>query len=254
MTRDGCGETKGCLFKPAGCDPMRDCTQSIIFYVSGPNMLMIQLSATSLVPPPPLQYMAVAFSKDLAMGDDYVAECVMSPNANEEFASTEVFLSYNIGKSNDRTSLNSTENQVMIRDVQGEVLDSRLHCQFSLTIIPQMPTKGGRLWNLNHKFYVFGATGSSEADHINVHDLNMDSHFYPLVSGRRINPSVIGEQLYELPKPYKSPPPPPIPLTTTTQTPTVITVTHNNSADRLPYFYVNLYITILIILLSKARL
>src|SRR4051794_8531696 len=67
MTRDGCGETKGCLFKPAGCDPMRDCTQSIIFYVSGPNMLMIQLSATSLVPPPPLQYMAVAFSKDLAM-------------------------------------------------------------------------------------------------------------------------------------------------------------------------------------------
>jgi hypothetical protein len=67
MTRDGCGETKGCLFKPAGCDPMRDCTQSIIFYVSGPNLMMIQLSATSLVPPPPLQYMAVAFSKDLAM-------------------------------------------------------------------------------------------------------------------------------------------------------------------------------------------
>lgn len=26
MTREGCGESKGCLFRPAGCDPMVDCT------------------------------------------------------------------------------------------------------------------------------------------------------------------------------------------------------------------------------------
>lgn len=52
----------------------------------------------------------------------------------------------------------------MIKDVEGQVLNTRLHCQFVLTIIPQMSDKGGRLWNLNHKFYVLGATGTAEAN------------------------------------------------------------------------------------------
>jgi hypothetical protein len=39
----------------------------MIFYVSGQNQLSIQLTATSLVPPPPLQYIAIGFSHDSLM-------------------------------------------------------------------------------------------------------------------------------------------------------------------------------------------
>lgn len=67
MDRLGCGETKGCLFKPAGCDPSLDCTIALIFFVDGPNSLRIEMMAQSLIPPPPLQYIAIAFSNDEAM-------------------------------------------------------------------------------------------------------------------------------------------------------------------------------------------
>uniref|UniRef100_A0AC34GU31 DOMON domain-containing protein n=1 Tax=Panagrolaimus sp. ES5 TaxID=591445 RepID=A0AC34GU31_9BILA len=219
MDRDGCGEIKGCLFKPAGCDPMRDCTIGIIFYVSGQNLLTIQVVATIQLPPPPLQYIAIGFSRDSSMGDDMVSECVLSPTGDEFALEPEVFVSYNIGKSNDRIFLNATEQAALIRNVQGEAVNGRVSCQWSQEIIPQQPSKGGRLWNLNHKYYIMGATGSAQPAGINSHDTAMASHFYPIVSARPINPSVIGKKLYDLPKPYSSPDPPstpPPPPTTTT--------------------------------------
>jgi hypothetical protein len=204
MNRDGCGETKGCLFKPAGCIPSLDCTIGIIFFVSGPNRLTVQLVATSLLPAPPLQYIAVGFSHDAEMGDDYVMECVLSPTASE-FGVVEVFSSYNRGKLNDRTYLNSTEQLILFDGVEGEVVDNRLTCQFVQQIVPQMSSKSGRLWNLNHKYFIIGATGSAQPDEVNAHDTSLGSHFYPIVSARPINPSVIGERLYDLPPPFAEP-------------------------------------------------
>ncbi|KAH7729597.1 Protein Y57G11A.4 [Aphelenchoides avenae] len=204
MNRDGCGETKGCLFKPAGCIPNLDCTMGIIFYVSGANKLTVQLVATSLLPAPQLQYIAIGFSHDPTMGDDFVTECVLSPSATE-FSVAEVFASYNRGKTNDRTYLNSTENALLYEQVEGEVVDGRLTCQFVQTIVPQMSSKHGRLWNLNHKYYILGATGSSQPDEVNVHDTSVGSHFYPIVSARPINPSLIGSQLFDLPPPFPEP-------------------------------------------------
>lgn len=43
-------------------------------------------------------------------GDDYVVECVMSPKGNS-FSDVEVFTSYNEGKSNERTYLNSVSSR-----------------------------------------------------------------------------------------------------------------------------------------------
>uniref|UniRef100_A0A7E4VC55 DOMON domain-containing protein n=1 Tax=Panagrellus redivivus TaxID=6233 RepID=A0A7E4VC55_PANRE len=212
MDREGCGETKGCLFKPAGCDPMRDCTIGIIFYVSGLNLLSIQVVATMLLPPPPLQYIAIGFSQDSSMGDDMITECVISPVADEFSMEPEVFVSYNIGKSNDRTYLNETEQNILIRDVKGEAVNGRISCQWAQQIIPQIPSHGGRLWNLNRKYYVLGATGSAQPDEVNAHDTSMGSHFYPMVSARPINPSVIGEKIYDLPPPYVAPPKPTTPV------------------------------------------
>uniref|UniRef100_A0AC34RIT2 Secreted protein n=1 Tax=Panagrolaimus sp. JU765 TaxID=591449 RepID=A0AC34RIT2_9BILA len=205
MNREGCGETKGCLFKPAGCDPMRDCTIAVIFYVSGPNFLTIQVAALTLLPPPTLQYIAIGFSHDSIMGDDMVTECVLSPTGDEFASEPEVFVSYNIGKSNDRTYLNQTELSSLIKEIKGESINGRISCQWSQQIVPQQSSKGGRLWNLNHKYFILGATGSAQPDEINAHDTSMGSHFYPIVSARPINPSLIGAQLYDLPKPFSMP-------------------------------------------------
>ncbi|KAK0398281.1 hypothetical protein QR680_002512 [Steinernema hermaphroditum] len=233
MSRDGCGETKGCLFKPAGCNPNLDCTIAIVFFVDGPNSLRVQLVATSILPPVPLQYIAIAFSHDAQMGDDAVTECVLGSSGSFGAGEPEVFISHNHGKANDRIYLNQTESGIMIKNIEGGIVDGRLTCQFSQQIIPQMSSKGGQIWPLNHKYFIMGATGSAQPDEVNVHDTNLGSHFYPIVSARPINPSLIGVKLYDLPPRFVEPtttttPEPP----TTPRAPEVL----SSAASLLPSF------------------
>ncbi|KAJ1372137.1 hypothetical protein KIN20_034214 [Parelaphostrongylus tenuis] len=193
MNRDGCGKTKACLFKPAGCDPNLDCTIGLIFYVVGPNQLRIEMVATSLMPPVDQQYIAIAFSNDTIMGDDFVTECVLSKTMGE-FSDwePEIFVSYNHGKSNDRIFLNDDEYRTLISNISSQVVDSRLVCHFTQQIIPQIDRKDGLLIDLDKDFYIFGATGSAQPDEVNAHDTNHGSHFYPIVSSAKINPSQVG--------------------------------------------------------------
>ncbi|CEF70927.1 DOMON domain-containing protein [Strongyloides ratti] len=202
LTRDGCGETKACLFKPPGCDPSLDCTMGAMFTVVGPNQLKVQLVAQSLIPTPSLQYIAIGFSKDATMGDDYVNECVLNTAGNLGETLPEVFTSYNKGKSNDRTYLNETEHNTLFSDIKGEIINGRLACEFTQQIIPQISSKGNRILPLNEKYYILIATGSAQPDEVNVHDTSLSSHFFPIVSARPINPSLIGEATYDLPKPF----------------------------------------------------
>uniref|UniRef100_A0A0N4Z7U5 DOMON domain-containing protein n=1 Tax=Parastrongyloides trichosuri TaxID=131310 RepID=A0A0N4Z7U5_PARTI len=202
LSRDGCGETKACLFKPPGCDPNLDCTMGAMFTVVGPNQLKVQLVAQSLIPTPPLQYIAIGFSKDATMGDDYVNECILNTAGNLGESAPEVFTSYNKGKSNDRTYLNETEHNILFNDIKGEIVNGRLTCEFTQQIIPQISSKGNRILPLNEKYYILIATGSAQPDEVNVHDTSLSSHFFPIVSARPINPSLIGEATYDLPKPF----------------------------------------------------
>uniref|UniRef100_A0A0N5C6L0 DOMON domain-containing protein n=1 Tax=Strongyloides papillosus TaxID=174720 RepID=A0A0N5C6L0_STREA len=202
LTRDGCGETKACLFKPPGCDPSLDCTMGAMFTVVGPNQLKVQLVAQSLIPTPALQYIAIGFSKDATMGDDYVNECVLNTSGNLGETTPEVFTSFNKGKSNDRTYLNETEHNTLFSDIKGEIINGRLTCEFTQQIIPQISSKGNRILPLNEKYYILIATGSAQPDEVNVHDTSLSSHFFPIVSARPINPSLIGEATYDLPKPF----------------------------------------------------
>uniref|UniRef100_A0A1I7ZPR1 DOMON domain-containing protein n=1 Tax=Steinernema glaseri TaxID=37863 RepID=A0A1I7ZPR1_9BILA len=225
MSRAGCGETKGCLFKPAGCNPNLDCTIAIVFFVDAPNSLRVQLVAQSILPPVPLQYIAIAFSHDAQMGDDAVTECVLGSSGSFGAGEPEVFVSYNRGKANDRVYLNQTESGILVKNIEGGIEDGRLTCQFSQQIIPQMSSKGGQIWPLNHKYFIMGATGSAQPDEVNVHDTNLGSHFYPIVSARPINPSLIGEKLYDLPPRFVEP------VTTTTPVPTTRPVREESSAS-----------------------
>ncbi|KHN82578.1 Putative ferric-chelate reductase 1 -like protein [Toxocara canis] len=206
MSRMGCGETKGCLFKPAGCDPALDCTIALIFFVDGPNSLRIEMMAQSLIPPPPLQYIAIGFSNDDSMGDDMVSECVLSTNS--EFAEAEVFLSNNIpnNRGNNRIYLTEEERKTLFHNVTGEVVDGRLYCQFSQQIIAQIDERDRIIRDLDHKYFILGATGSAQPNELNAHDTSRDSLFYPIVSDTAINPSRTGQQQFDLPPHFGAPP------------------------------------------------
>ncbi|KAF7639877.1 DOMON domain-containing protein [Meloidogyne graminicola] len=149
MDRNGCGETKGCLFRPNGCDPMLDCTIAIVFTISGRNQLYIQMTAQSLYPPPSLQYIAIGFSHDKQMGDDFVSECVLSPDGSV-FSDVEVYPSYNLARSsNERTLLSPKE-----------------HSFNSPPIFSPFQNRSNLIWNLDKSFWVMGATGSAQPDGI----------------------------------------------------------------------------------------
>lgn len=201
MDRSDCGHTKGCLFKPTGCDPHIDCTISLMFFVDGPNSLRIQMMAQSLLPPVPLQYIAMAFSKDEKMGDDMVTECILSTES--EYVEPEIFISYNTEKANDRTYLEKEEQKLFFHNISGDVIDGRLYCQYSQQIVPQFDSRGGRIVSLGHKYFIMGATGTAQPDELNAHDTSIGSHFYPIISTRMINPSLVGKTLYDLPRPFK---------------------------------------------------
>ncbi|EYB99388.1 hypothetical protein Y032_0123g1178 [Ancylostoma ceylanicum] len=193
MNREGCGTTKACLFKPAGCDPNLDCTIGLIFFVVGRNKLRVEMVATSLIPAVQQQYIAIAFSHDPIMGEDFVTECVMSDMGQFAGWEPEIFISFNHGKSNDRVFLNDDEHRTLISNVSSQVVDGRLVCQFTQQIIPQIDRKNGLVWNLDKSFFIMGATGSAQPDEVNAHDMNRGSHFYPIVSSAKINPSQLSE-------------------------------------------------------------
>uniref|UniRef100_A0A1I7XJV7 Dihydrolipoyl dehydrogenase, mitochondrial n=1 Tax=Heterorhabditis bacteriophora TaxID=37862 RepID=A0A1I7XJV7_HETBA len=164
MDKNGCGTTKACLLKPAGCDPNLDCTIGIMLYMTGPNQLRIEMVAQTLIPVVQQQYVAVAFSHDPVMGDDAVTECVMSNMGQFAGWEPEIYASFNKGKSNDRVYLNNDEHRTLISNISSEVVDDRLVCHFTQQIVPQIDKKNGLLWNLDKSFYIMGATGSAQPD------------------------------------------------------------------------------------------
>ncbi|XGW27551.1 hypothetical protein V3C99_007840 [Haemonchus contortus] len=199
MNRDGCGTTKACLFKPSGCDPNLDCTIGLIFFVVGPNQLRLEMVATSLIPAVQQQYIAIAFSNDAIMGDDFVTECVLSDMGQFAGWEPEIFVSFNHGKANDRIYLNDDEHNQLITNVSSQVVDGRLVCHFTQQIVPQIDRRNGLIWSLDKPFYIMGATGSAQPDEVNAHDTNRGSHFYPIVSSAKINPSTIGGVKFDQP-------------------------------------------------------
>ncbi|VDO37013.1 unnamed protein product [Haemonchus placei] len=164
LFRDGCGTTKACLFKPSGCDPNLDCTIGLIFFVVGPNQLRMEMVATSLIPAVQQQYIAIAFSNDAIMGDDFVTECVLSDMGQFAGWEPEIFVSFNHGKANDRIYLNDDEHNQLITNVSSQVVDGRLVCQFTQQIVPQIDRRNGLIWSLDKPFYIMGATGSAQPD------------------------------------------------------------------------------------------
>ncbi|CAB3406206.1 unnamed protein product [Caenorhabditis bovis] len=187
--RTDCNVSKMCMFKPRGCNPNLDCTLGVVLETIGPNKLKVQMVAQTIIPPVQQQYVAIAFSHDTIMGDDSVTECVLSDMGQLVGYEPEVFLSYNKGKSNDRVFMNDDEHAIVFTDLRGEVVDGRVACEFVEQIVPQIDNKNGLIWNLNKDYYLMAATGSAQPDEVNAHEMNHESHFFPMTSTSQFNPS-----------------------------------------------------------------
>ncbi|VDN55774.1 unnamed protein product [Dracunculus medinensis] len=174
MDKSKCGHSALCMFQPAGCNPKLDCTLGLILSINdNDTILQIQSVAQKLFPPVALQYIAIGFSKDKIMGDDMVIECILSDQIED--SGPEVFLSHNIGKSNDRIYLDQSERSLYFHNVSSIVIDGRLYCNYSIDIKPQIREKKDRAWDLNDNFYIFGVTGSAQPDDytMNIHHINI---------------------------------------------------------------------------------
>jgi len=75
----GCNVTQGCFGSPQGCISTKNCTYLLSYRTTshGSNgpVINIGLNVTTMIPNNSYQYIAVGFSKDQIMGDDFVLQC-----------------------------------------------------------------------------------------------------------------------------------------------------------------------------------
>jgi len=162
-------------------------------HVDEPGWLRIEMTALA-IHPLTIQYIAVGFSNDRKMGDDAVSECILSDRLG--VVEAEVFVSHNVGTSNSRIDLTTDQHNKLIKDVGGDVIDGRLICRFSQRIMPLIEHR--QIWPLNNAYYLLAATGKAQPDEVNVHDTNVHSHYYPIVSNDKIDPSSLGRAANEI--------------------------------------------------------
>lgn len=186
----GCGATKGCLFKPTGCDPATDCTVAVVFSVTSDNWLDVEMSAQEIQPHVDMQFIAVGFSRDSHMGDDAVTECVLSNNPGVGASEPQVYLSYNKPeKFNTRLDLSDEERKELIKNVVGSSVNGRLNCRFSQQIVATVGKQ--EIWPLNEDYFILAATGPAQPTGVLAHDTNSQSQFFPALSTAAINPAKV---------------------------------------------------------------
>nr|CAD2194501.1 unnamed protein product [Meloidogyne enterolobii] len=74
-----CGKSRACWPYPSGCNSVENC-QAIIRWVFQQNKLLIEIQAKPIINANEPQWMAMAFSDDMSMGNDSVMDCIFIGN------------------------------------------------------------------------------------------------------------------------------------------------------------------------------
>ncbi|KAL7078763.1 hypothetical protein ACQ4LE_002728 [Meloidogyne hapla] len=85
-----CGKSRACWPYPPGCNSVDTC-QAIIRWVFKQNKLLIEIQAKPIINSNEPQWMAMAFSDDMSMGNDSVMDCLFIGNNKPEME-----ISYNL--------------------------------------------------------------------------------------------------------------------------------------------------------------
>lgn len=166
---DGCGSSKGCWAVPPGCrvgsgeanaTRSRQCACAVAWRVGPTGEVALQLHALLddiKRSPWTGRYVAVAYSNDDKMGDDFVVDCVAKPDG-----SVSAHLSFNDLTSNQRLFEAS---KILISNVSGSIVDNQLYCSISLS-------------NVQTKFHQI-----AEKDRFKIFDIHHNSYYLQIAKG-----------------------------------------------------------------------
>ena len=138
----GCGVSKGCFESPKNCSGS-NCEYLVTWKNNGDK---VDFTIEGNTP----GWMAIGFSKDQAMGDDSVAECLWD-SANSKML---VRNSWNSGKGN----IAEQDPTGGLTNMQGSYVNGRLSCSFTRAKVLPLPLKA-TFSDLKFSYYLLVARG-----------------------------------------------------------------------------------------------
>ncbi|TMS34457.1 hypothetical protein L596_002046 [Steinernema carpocapsae] len=151
FSTSGCGQTKGCVLSPQGCQAS-DCSRA--FTYSRVNGSYLEFEIMAKIPYETNGYVAVGFSRDSLMGDDTVTECASFNGAPYQGS-----LSYNPGQYNRRVSLPENQQQQILQTLQSSYENGRVYCKLRQELHPSGNVEPSQVQSLDDSFYILMATG-----------------------------------------------------------------------------------------------
>ncbi|KAI6217193.1 Ferric-chelate reductase 1 [Aphelenchoides besseyi] len=173
----GCGETKGCLFKPQNCIPYIDCSYAFSYVRDSSHLFMELFAALPLHQGDKGGFVAVGFSKDDLMGSDTVTDC--SSLSGRPFVGR---LSFNPGKSNRRVPINEDVHNSMLQTLISHYVNGTLYCKLAQSIRPAPDVKPYHVQPLDIDHWILMASGPTDGEELQIHTLDDTSDRFPFNS------------------------------------------------------------------------
>ncbi|KAI6197580.1 hypothetical protein M3Y94_01241300 [Aphelenchoides besseyi] len=142
----GCGETKGCLFKPQNCIPYIDCSYAFSYVRDSSHLFMELFAALPLHQGDKGGFVAVGFSKDDLMGSD-----------------TDVHNS-------------------MLQTLISHYVNGTLYCKLAQSIRPAPDVKPYHVQPLDIDHWILMASGPTDGEELQIHTLDDTSDRFPFNS------------------------------------------------------------------------
>ncbi|KAI6181922.1 Ferric-chelate reductase 1 [Aphelenchoides besseyi] len=174
----GCGETKGCLFKPQNCIPYNDCSYAFSYVRDSSHVFMELFATLPLYQGEKGGFVAVGFSKDDLMGSDTVTDC--SSFSGRPFVGR---LSFNPGKSNRRVPINEVDvHNSMLQTLISHYANGTLYCKLAQSIHPAPDVKHYHVQPLDIDHWILMASGPTDGEELEIHTLDDTSDRFPFNS------------------------------------------------------------------------
>ncbi|KAK0394774.1 hypothetical protein QR680_000926 [Steinernema hermaphroditum] len=179
FSTSGCGDTKGCVLSPQGCQAS-SCLRA--FTYSRVNSTVLEMELMARTPYATDGFVAVGFSRDTFMGDDTVTQCA-SFNGGPYQGS----LSYNPGKSNVRLEAPQYIQDEILQTVEARYENGKVYCRLRQQLRPSGNLPPNQVQSLDSSFYILMATGRTANNALEPHNFNRNSDEFPFSTAQPIN-------------------------------------------------------------------
>lgn len=188
IDKSECGKSKGCFFKPTNCDPSVNCTVAMSYSVENDNVnfelsaqIRIQLDSSQG------QYIALGYSDDESMGDDFVTYCIF---VKDDPSKTSVGIGYNEKNVKHNVPIKDLPLDDFLALKENGVVEKTFVCKMKQKIQPHFSSDTqNRVRSLNKPYYIFLVTGTADLKtmSLTVHNTDQGSKWYPAISPNKID-------------------------------------------------------------------